>query len=207
MATTFYLHDPYESRATMVLFSALTGVRRAGGPAAELGGRSAGCAAAATTRPMRSSSAPAGWPARPPAPCGTPAGWASRTSASSRTSRAAGPATWTSWAPSPTCRELIQQVPDRARLHRPADEPLRRRPPGLRHAVAVAGRGAPGGRRAQPGRPVADDDQPRRPAGHRPAREPALRPERRRQAGHGRGAVAAGPGRAVAAAAADRRSW
>ena len=52
-------------------------------------------------------------------------------------------------------------------LHRPAAQSLRRRPPRLRRAVAVAGRGAAGGRRAQPGRPVAVHDEPRRPARRR----------------------------------------
>ena len=109
LATTFFRHDPYESRATMVLFWAAAFVLVLSGPPAAPGRPSAACAAAATTRPTPSSSAPAGSPARPPAPCARPAGWASRTSASSRTGTARCPATSTCWAASPTCRELIRK--------------------------------------------------------------------------------------------------
>ena len=65
-------------------------------PAGSPGGASTSCAAAATTRRSRSSSAPAARPGRRPRPCGPRPGWASATSASSRTTRPAGPATWTS---------------------------------------------------------------------------------------------------------------
>ena len=175
--------------------------------AAELGRRSAGCAAAATIRRTRSSSAPAGSRARPPASL-------RRRQLDGHQERRLrrGPA------------DPLDQRPRHPRHHR--------RPAAARREVSASrtSSSALPLNRYHDARRVFDvlsqtlvevrlvadvpdlaglsltTTQPRRPAGDRPARKPALRPERRRQAGHGHRAVADRAGAAVAAAAADRRA-
>ena len=104
MATMFYTQDPYESRATMLLFSSLTATSMltARGIGWHIIRRLRSRGFNQTLRHHRRHR-PGRAEDRPGA-CGTPTGWASRISASSRTAPPTGPATWTCSAPSPTCR-------------------------------------------------------------------------------------------------------
>jgi hypothetical protein len=105
MATIFYLHDPYESRITMLLFSLLSGTgvlicRRLSWIAIRhlrsQGYNQSRSLIVGTGR----------GPAKPPARSDAPAGWGSRTSVSSRICPTAGRATSTSSALPPSCLRL-----------------------------------------------------------------------------------------------------
>ena len=162
LATTFYRRDPYESRLTLTLFFVLTGLamltqrrltwglirqlRRAGynqSFAVVVGsGRVARKAARALRRASWMGIKSIGFVDDNPGPL------------TSDLDLLGGVADL------PSCAE----IQDRSCLHRSAHESLCRVAQDLRRADARAGRRAPGGRPAEPGRPVADDVEPRRPA-------------------------------------------
>jgi FlaA1/EpsC-like NDP-sugar epimerase len=161
MSSGFYLHDPYESRGSMVLFSVLTA-------AGVLNARRLTWAAVRYLRrngynQARTIVVGTGRVARKTARALRHASWMGFRNLGFVEEQ---PSRWTSdldilgtFADLPVLIQKYQIA------HVFIALPMSR----FRHPVAIAGRGAAGGRRARPGRPVADDGQPGRPAGDRPA--------------------------------------